>query len=59
MNKETIIEEAWNLYCKETAGSFDVRDDWEHLRETVQEYYLHRVVFKTSISYGDWDKHNE
>ncbi len=36
----TIEEQAWLLYCEDTAGDMDVRDYWEQLPERVQKIYL-------------------
>lgn len=35
--------EAWQLYCKETAGSMYIRDFWEELSPNVQKMFLDRV----------------
>lgn len=36
----SITDEAWNLYCEETAGDMDVRDSWEELPPNAQIRYL-------------------
>lgn len=35
-----IEDQAWLLYCEDTAGDMDVRDYWEQLPEHVQKIYL-------------------
>lgn len=42
MNK-TLEEQAWLLYCEDTAGGMDVKDHWDELPYDVQELYLSRV----------------
>jgi hypothetical protein len=37
------INEAWLLYCEETAGCFDVRDCWNQLPVSVRLLYLNRI----------------
>lgn len=39
----TSEKKAWELYCKETAGSMDVRDHWEELSAHMQRHYKRRV----------------
>ena len=34
---------AWELYCKETAGSMDVKDFWNELSPSIQQRYLDKV----------------
>lgn len=38
-----LIATAWELYCKETAGSMDIRDFWYELTPRLQEVYLHKA----------------
>lgn len=38
-----IEEKAWTLYCKETAGSMDVKDFWQEVPLYVQHIYLEKV----------------
>jgi hypothetical protein len=45
-NKQTLEEKAWSLYCEETAGDMEVRDNWAELPKRVQEHYLNRVRIK-------------
>jgi len=35
---------SWELYCKETAGSMDVRDRWGELSPEVKELYLSKTI---------------
>lgn len=37
------IQEAWELYCAETAGDMDVRDFWEELPKKAQDLYLEKL----------------
>ncbi len=37
-------EEAWKLYCKETAGDMHVADSWEQLSDKVKAIYLNKVT---------------
>jgi len=37
-------EQAWQLYCKETAGDMDVRDFWHELPPHVQQIFLDKVA---------------
>ena len=34
---------AWDIYCRDTAGSMDVRDFWCELPERVQAIFLDRA----------------
>lgn len=35
---------AWEIYCRETAGDFDVCDYWSDLSERVQAIYLAKAA---------------
>lgn len=35
-----ITDQAWKLYCEETAGDMDVRDSWEELPPNAKIHYL-------------------
>jgi len=37
-------QQAWRLYCDETAGSMDVRDYWHELSPKIQEMFLAKVA---------------
>jgi hypothetical protein len=36
-------QQAWDLYCRETAGSMDCRDYWSSLPKKVQELFIARI----------------
>ena len=44
MDFKKITEQAWKIYCKDTAGSMDVRDYWEDLPPRVQLIFLDKAV---------------
>lgn len=44
--KTPQTELAWQMYCRETAGSLDVRDYWEDLPEKVKAVYLAKATCK-------------
>lgn len=37
---------AWELYCKQTAGSMDVRDFWHELPAHVQKLFIDKAKEK-------------
>ena len=39
-----IEDRAWLLYCEDTAGDMDVRDDWNQLPSRVQEMYIKKAA---------------
>jgi hypothetical protein len=38
-----LMERAWEIYCKETAGDMHVVDYWVQLSPDVQEIYLKKA----------------
>lgn len=40
---------AWELYCKETAGSADARDFWDDLPPKVRDLYLRKTMTEKEI----------
>ena len=43
------IQQAWDIYCKETKNDLDVKDFWEELRPDIQKIYLN----KAEVKYGN------
>lgn len=49
----TKLEElAWDIYCKETAGSMDARDFWEELPERVQRMFIEKALAQAAKKHG-------
>lgn len=42
--RKAVERMAWELYCKETAGSLDVRDFWFELSPAMQSHYIARIT---------------
>lgn len=43
LSAEQLQQRAWELYCEDTRGDLDVRDDWDSLPAVVQRIYLKKV----------------
>ena len=41
--KAARIALAWEIYCRETSGSMDIRDFWNELPEYVQHIFLKKA----------------
>lgn len=39
----SVVERAWDLYCKETEGHTDTKDFWDDLSNTAKDYYVARI----------------
>ena len=39
-----VEKQAWKMYCEDTAGDLDVRDNWESLSLEMKEYYILKSI---------------